>query len=81
VSYSGVHRLTPLPSPPSLTDVSTFDIKAQVFLDALPDMYCTFYTEKQWVCLYCRTHTSLLAYRKNGGKSCYNCGSNQGEIK
>jgi len=74
-------HLTPLPYPPSLTDVNTFNTKAQVFLDALPNLSDSYYSEKQWVCAYCKTHTNLLAYRKNGSKSCYNCGSNEGEIK
>jgi len=62
-------HLTPLPYLPNVTDVGNFHTKSQVFLDALPDLHDIYYTEKHWVCAYCRTHTNLLTYKKNENKS------------
>lgn len=82
ISIDSREFIRPLPKPPTLCDAADFHIKSQAFLDALPNFYSDVYsTEKQWVCAYCRTKTNLFTYRKNGSKSCYNCGSNEGEIK
>lgn len=83
MSYSGAHELLyPLPSKPTIiiTDCS-FDNRADDFFDAISYLMLSLPKEKQWVCSYCRTKTNLLTYKQQGSKSCYNCGSNEGEIK
>jgi hypothetical protein len=86
MSYFGAHKLgqllpfMPLPlAPVPQPDRTKWNNEVDQWLNHLSDFVEQ--TNRTWVCLHCKTKTSIFTYIENGSKPCYNCGSTEGEIK